>query len=384
MSRRKWWLRNVCLLAAGMLFGIGGSSWAQESYKVGAILPVTGPAAFLGEPEKKMILMMQDRVNAAGGINGHPLQVIIYDSEADATKAVTAFKRLVEVDNVVAIVGPSTTGEALAVAPFAQRAKIAMLPPVGASELTDPIKEWVFRPVVGNDRAVEKVIGHMKRTGVTKVATVTPAMAYGEDARNEFVKRAPRAGIEVVAQETYRPTDTDMTPQLVRVKGAGAQAILSWNVHPSSVILVRNVKQLGLDARVYHTHGWATPRYLKLAGPASDGNFIPSPKANLPEALRDADPQKPLIVRVKKEYASKYGEDVEYFAALGHDTLMLVVEALKKSGSDRAKLRDAIEQTRNYVGLTGVFNMSSTDHAGLTEDSLIMLKAENGKFVMGE
>lgn len=372
------------LLVAAVVVSAIGSATAQGPIKIGAVLAATGPAAFIGEPERKAILLFQEQINQSGGINGRPIEVVVYDSEADPTKAVSATKRLIEVDNVIAILGPSTTGEALAAFPLAERAKVAMVSGVGSSALTHPVKPYTYRPVVGNDVVVAKVLQHMKKVGHVKVATVTPAIAYGEDARTEFVAAAPKSGIQVVAQETYRTADTDMTAQLLRVKASGAQAILSWNVHPSGALLVKNVKQLGLDVPVYHTHGWSSPKYLELAGPASNGNLVPSPKVNLPEALAPNDPQRALILRVRDQYRAKYKEEVEYFAGIGYDTLLVVVEALRMGATDRQQVRDNIEKIRGLVGLTGVFNFSPQEHSGLTMDSLIMLRAQDGKFVVGE
>ncbi|MDO8477386.1 MAG: ABC transporter substrate-binding protein [Candidatus Rokubacteria bacterium] len=377
----------VLLVFAGSLLGgwlACADAQAQAPLRVGAVLAVSGPAAFLGEPERKAIVLLQEQINAAGGINGRPLEVVIYDSEGDPTKAVTATKRLIELDNVLAIVGPSTTGEALAAYPLAERAKVVMVSGVGSSALTHPVKPWVFRPVVGNDVVVTKVLEHMKKLGHGKVATVTPAIAYGEDARTEFVAAAPKFGVQVVAQETYRTADTDMTAQLLRVKASGANAILSWNVHPSSALLVKNVKQLGLDVAVYHTHGWSSPRYLQLAGPASNGNLVPSPKVNLPDALAANDPQRALILRFRDQFRSKHNEDVEYFAGVGYDTLLVVVESMRRGATDRQQIRDGIEKLRGLVGLTGVFNFSAQDHSGLSVDSLIMLRGQDGKFVLAE
>jgi branched-chain amino acid transport system substrate-binding protein len=374
-----------------LVFGSLLSGWldcahaqAQTPLRIGAVLAVTGPAAFIGEPERKAIVLLQEQINAAGGINGRSIEVIIYDSEGDPTKAVTATKRLIELDNVLAIIGPSTTGEALAAYPLAERAKVAMVSGVGSSVLTHPVKPWVFRPVVGNDVVVTKVLQHMKKLGHVKVATVTPAIAYGEDARTEFVAAAPKLGVQVVAQETYRTADTDMTAQLLRVKASGANAILSWNVHPSAALLVKNAKQLGLDVAVYHTHGWSSPRYLQLAGPASNGNLVPSPKVNLPDALAANDPQRALILRFRDQFRSKHNEDVEYFAGIGYDTLLVVVESMRRGASDRQQIRDGIEKLRGIVGLTGIFNFSEQDHSGLSVDSLIMLRAQDGKFVLAE
>jgi branched-chain amino acid transport system substrate-binding protein len=374
-----------------LVFGSLLSGWldcahaqAQTPLRIGAVLAVTGPAAFIGEPERKAIVLLQEQINAAGGINGRSIEVIIYDSEGDPTKAVTATKRLIELDNVLAIVGPSTTGEALAAYPLVERAKVAMVSGVGSSALTHPVKPWVFRPVVGNDVVVTKVLQHMKKLGHVKVATVTPAIAYGEDARSEFVAAAPKLGVQVVAQETYRTADTDMTAQLLRVKASGANAILSWNVHPSAALLVKNAKQLGLDIAVYHTHGWSSPRYLQLAGPASNGNLVPSPKVNLPDALAANDPQRALILRFRDQFRSKHNEEVEYFAGIGYDTLLVVAESIRRGASDRQQVRDGLEKLRGVVGLTGVFNFSEQDHSGLSVDSLIMLRAQDGKFVLAE
>ncbi|HEY0858662.1 MAG TPA: ABC transporter substrate-binding protein [Albitalea sp.] len=369
----------AALAAAGVFFT--GAAAAQEPIRIGAFLSVTGPAAFLGDPELKTLELYVDRFNAEGGVLGRKLQLVAYDDSGDAEKARTFAKRLIEQDKVDIIVGGSTTGTTMAAVPLAEQAGTPFISLAGAVVIVEPVKKWVFKTPHTDRMACEKIFVDMQSRKLAKAALISGSGGFDKSMRAECLKVAPKYSIEVVADETYGVTDTDMTAQLTKIKGSGAQAVLNAGFGQGPAIVTRNYRQVGLALPLYQSHGVASREYIKLSGPAAEGVRLPAAALLVSELLAGEDPQKPVVVNYRKGYEDKYKADVSTFGGHAYDGLMLAVQAIKKAGStDKAKVRDALEATKNYVGTGGVVNMSATDHMGLDLSAFRMLEIKDGNW----
>ena len=367
----------VALLAAG-------AAAAQEPIKVGAFLSVTGPAAFLGDPEQKTLEMYVERINAAGGVGGRKLQLIVYDDGGDADKARTFTKRLIEQDKVDVIVGGSTTGTTMAAIPLVDQAQTPFVSLAGAVVIIEPVKKWVFKTPHTDRMACEKIFADMRARKVSKIALISGPGGFDKSMRTECLKVAGSYGVEVIVDETYGAGDTDMTAQLTKIKGTpGVQAVLNAGFGQGPAIVTKNYRQLGLAVPLYQSHGVASKEFIKLAGDAAEGVRLPAAALLVADILPGADPQKPVVVAYAHDYEGKYKSDVSTFGGHAYDGLMLVVEATKRAGSaDKAKVRDQLEGTRGYVGTGGVVNMSAADHMGLDLTAFRMLEVRNGNWVL--
>jgi branched-chain amino acid transport system substrate-binding protein len=352
------------------------------AYKVGAIFAVTGPAAWLGTPERNTAKMIEEQVNAGGGINGHPLEIIVEDTVGDATKTVTATKKLITKDEVLAIVGPSRSGTTMAVIPIVEEAKVPLISCAAAEAIVVPVKTWVFKtPQMDSDAAV-RIFEYMKEHEISKIAIITATSGFGDQGRKQLQKLAPEFEIEIVADETYGPEDTDMTAQLTKIKASEAQAVVNWSIVPGQVIVAKNMRQLGMKIPLFQSHGFGNIKYAQTAGEAGEGIIFPCGRLLAVDTLSDDHPQKEVLAKYKKEYETKYEEDVSTFGGHAWDGLQLVIAALTEVGPDREKIRDYLENTTNFVGTGGIFNFSPEDHNGLTKDAFEMLTVENEKFVV--
>ncbi len=352
------------------------------AYKVGAIFAVTGPAAWLGTPERNTAKMIEEQVNAGGGINGHPLEIIVEDTVGDATKTVTATKKLITKDEVLAIVGPSRSGTTMAVIPIVEEAKVPLISCAAAEAIVVPVKTWVFKtPQMDSDAAV-RIFEYMKEHEISKIAIITATSGFGDQGRKQLQKLAPEFEIEIVADETYGPEDTDMTAQLTKIKASEAQAVVNWSIVPGQVIVAKNMRQLGMKIPLFQSHGFGNIKYAQTAGEAGEGIIFPCGRLLAVDTLSDDHPQKEVLAKYKKEYETKYEEDVSTFGGHAWDGLQLVIAALREVGPDREKIRDYLENTTNFVGTGGIFNFSPEDHNGLTKDAFEMLTVENEKFVV--
>jgi branched-chain amino acid transport system substrate-binding protein len=377
-------LLQIAAAGAGLLALLGVGDQAEAQVKIGAVLSVTGPASFLGDPEKKTLEMYVDDINAKGGVNGQKLQLIIYDDGGDANAARTFATRLVEEDKIVAMVGGSTTGATLAMIPVFEEAQIPFISLAGAIQIVQPTRKWVFKTPHTDKMACEKIFVDLKRRNLTTIALISGADAFGKSMRDQCVAVAPQSGITIAHEETYGPRDSDMTPQLTNIRNkAAVKAVVNPGFGQGPAIVTRNYRQLGIDLPLYQSHGVASKQFIDLSGPAADGVRLPAAALLVAEKLTDSDPQKKVAVNYSRKYQEKTGQPVSTFGGHAYDGLMILVEAMQRAkGTDKAKIRDEIEKTKGYVGTGGVVTMSPTDHMGLDLSAFRMLEIKKGDWTL--
>jgi branched-chain amino acid transport system substrate-binding protein len=374
---------RILLAVAGLAFTLNVFP-QSEPIRIGAFLSVTGPAAFLGDPEQKTLELYVEKINAAGGLLGRKLQLTAYDSAGDAEKARGYVKRLIEQDKVDVLVGGSTTGETMAAVPLAESAGVPFISLAGAVVIVEPVKKWVFKTPHTDRMACEKVFVDMRARGATKAALISGSGGFDKSMRAECLKVAGKHGVQIVADETYGAGDNDMTAQLAKIKNTpGVQAVLNAGFGQGPAIVTKNYRQLGLIAPLYQSHGVASKQFVKLAGDAAEGVRLPAAALLVADTLPAYDPQKKVVTGYKQDYESRFSQEVSTFGGHAYDGLMLALGAIKRAGStDKAKVRDALEATRGYVGTGGVVNMSAQDHMGLDLSAFRMLEVRKGDWTL--
>ncbi|AEH44135.1 Extracellular ligand-binding receptor [Thermodesulfatator indicus DSM 15286] len=355
------------------------SVWAAKPYKIGALFSITGPTSFIGEPERNTLVMLVDEINKAGGINGHPVKLVVYDTEGEETNTVKKVTKLIVQDKVLAIIGPSRTGTTLAVIPFVERYKVPLISCAAGIKIVEPVKPWVFKTAQSDRLAVKKIYEYCQANGLKKVAIITVSNGFGQSGREELKSLAKNYGIEIVADELYGPKDSDMTPQLTRIRAKNPDAVICWGTNPGPAIVAKNMKQLGMKQQLFMSHGVASKKFIELAGDAAEGIILPAGKILVADQLPDDDPQKKLLLDYIAKYKARFGKEPSAFGGHAYDAFLLLKAALEKAGADRAKIREALENTRGIVGIHGVFNMSLTDHNGLDEKTaFVLIRIQNG------
>jgi len=379
--------QSIKKLVAGSALVLGAfGAFAAEPIKIGSVLSVTGPAAFLGDPELKTLQMYVEDINKKGGVLGRQLELVHYDDGSDAGKANGFTKRLIEDDKVDVLVGGTTTGATMSAAPLADKAGIPFISLAGAVVIVEPVKKWLFKTPHTDRMAAEKVFEDMKKRGISKVALLSETSGFGQSGKKESEGVAAKYGITLVANETYGPKDTDMSPQLTKIKGTpGVQAVFIFGLGQGPAIATKNFKQLSVNLPLYHAHGVASEEFIKLAGPAAEGIRLPAAALLVANKLNDKDPQKAIAVGYSKAFEAKWKTDVSTFGGHAYDGLMLAVDAIKRAGgTDKAKVRDALEATKGYVGTGGIVNMSATDHMGLDLSAFRMLEVKGGDWTIAQ
>jgi branched-chain amino acid transport system substrate-binding protein len=370
----------ACVIALSVTSALAGT------IKVGAILAVTGPASFLGAPEAKTLEMLVEDINAKGGINGNKVELVIKDSGASPEKAVSFTKQLIEEEKVFAILGPSTSGETMAIKNIAEEGKTILLSCAAAEVIVNPVAKYVFKTPQKDSYAVIKIFQQMKKMGITRIGVLSSNTGFGKAGKEQIEKLAPEHGIQIVVNEVYDKAATDLTAEVTKVKAANVQAIVNWSIEPAQAIVIKNVRQIGMTVPIFQSHGFGNINYVKAAGPAAEGVIFPAGRLLVADALSDKNPQKALLLSYKKAYEGKYKEDVSTFGGHAYDAMKILEQAMKAAGpgADKDKVRTTIENMKGLVGTAGIFNFSPTDHNGLDTMAFEMLTVKDGKFAVLE
>jgi len=374
-------LRKAMLLAAVALGLLGPrAALAGSTIKLGALLAVTGPASFLGAPEARTLELLVEQANARGGLSGHPIQLIVKDTGGSPEKAVSFAKQLIEEDQVFAIIGPSTSGETLAVKALAEEGKTLLLSCAAAEVIVQPVARWVFKSPQNDSHAVLKIFEQVNALGLTRLGVLTSNTGFGKAGKAQLEKLAPAAGLQIVANEVYDKNATDLTAEVTKVKAAGVQAIVNWSIEPAQSMVIKNARQVGLTVPIFQSHGFGNVNYVRAAGAAAEGVVFPAGRLLVADALPDGHPQKALLLGYKRAYEARFKEDVSTFGGHAWDAFLLLEAGMAAGGTDREAVRSAIENVKGLVGTAGVYTMSPTDHGGLTINAFEMLVVKNGRF----
>ncbi|BAQ09661.1 ABC-type branched-chain amino acid transport systems, periplasmic component [Bacillus sp. OxB-1] len=367
----------------------GGSEGAGEvtEYKIGAIYSKTGPNSPLGEPEWNATKLIEEKINAEGGINGVPLKIILADDESSQEKATQEANRLINDEKVIAILGSSGSGESLAMKGIAMQQQVPMVSAAASAHVVEPVEDskWVFKTPQSDKLAVERVYMYLNEQGIGKVGLITDSNAFGSSGLEYLEALDQDYDIEIVAKESFNTQDPDMSAQLTKINSAGAEAIIVWGTNPGPAVIAKNTRDLGIDLPIIGSHGIANQNFITLAEAAAEGVVIPTGKLLFPSEIPADDPQYDVISTFYEEYTAKYSSEPTNFGSYGYDNIMLVIEALKNGATDRESIRDYLETNINdWVGTTGVFNFTAEDHNGLTPDSLVMAVVKDGKWTFLE
>jgi branched-chain amino acid transport system substrate-binding protein len=373
----------VVILGLAMASSAYSATSDAEPIKVGALFAVSGGASFLGAPGAKTAEMFVAKLNEDGGINGRKVQLIVKDTGGKPENTVSLTKQLIEEEQVLAIIGPSTSGETMAIKNICQEAKVMLISCAAAEAIVNPVASYVFKTPQKDSDAVKMIFKTMKARGISKVGVIASNDGFGMAGKDQLQKLAEENGITIAISESYDKQATDLTDVLTKLKGQGVGAVINWSIVPAQSLVAKNMKQIGLDVPLFQSHGFGNIKYVQAGGEAANGTLFPCGRLLIADELPNDHPQKALLTKYKKDYESQYKEDASTFGGHAYDAILVLTEAIKKAGiSDRDKVRDTIEKLTGVVGTAGVFNFSATDHNGLSMDAFEMLTVKEGKFVI--
>lgn len=366
----------VCLILLSMSSG----ATAAAPIRIGALFAVTGPASFLGEPEKNTLELLVKENNGKSGVK---IELVVYDTQGDATKAVQLANKLIKNDKVLAIIGPSTTGETMAIIPLVEKEQIPLISCAAGIKITDPVKKWVFKTPANDHVAAEKILDYAARLKHRNIALLTVSDSFGSSGREQLKALAARKGFTIVADEVYSPKDTDMTAQLTKIRGIKPDAIICWGTNPGPAVVTRNVKQLGIKIPLYMSHGVASKKYIELAGAdAAEGVVLPAGKLAVYDKLKKNDPQLKVLKDYDQSYKNAYGVEASTFGGYAYDAFQLILATLNKGETTMENIRSGIEKQHKLIGVSGVFSMSDKDHNGLDLSAFEMVRISKGDWLI--
>ncbi|MGA1796953.1 MAG: ABC transporter substrate-binding protein [bacterium] len=355
--------------------------------KVGGLFALTGPAKHIGLPTMNVAEMIVERINNSGGINGRKLELIVADTEGEPSKTNIALKRLITKDKVVAVIGPTRTGTGMASLQTIEEARMPTVMCVGGDPVIEPVEQrkWVFKTPQRTTTAVEKIYTYCQKKGLKRIGLLTASDGFGQEGGKSLVALAEKYGLTIVAQESFDVKDVDMTVQISKIAAQKPDAMVCWTIGPAGAVVAKNAHSLGIKFPLFQCHGLPDPNYIKAAGEAANGNIMPSTKLMIADQLPDSDLQKALLLDFINEYENvkKHGK-VNTHSGYAWDAVQIVAKAIEKAGTEPEKLRDAIENTKAYVGVSGIYTMSPTDHSGLGLDSMVLVTIENGQWKLLE
>ncbi len=341
-------------------------------YKLGAITATTGPYAVQGVSNNEGISLLVEKINSAGGINGEKIEIVTEDFEGEPSKALTLAKKMIYEDKVIGIIGATNTAGSMAVSRICNEAKIPQVQ-LAPKPSTEPVRKYTFQDVPDNDVDAEAIANFIvKELGFKKPAIIHDTNAYGTTGAESQVKIFENMGIKVVTVEKYKQADRDMTASLIKIKNMGADALVVWGTVNVPPIIAKDMKKLDMKMPFVGSTGVLSLKFLELGGDAVNGCYITS--------LLNFGAPLPEEQEIFNLYRAKYKSDPNYFTALGWDGLLLFVKALEMAKSkDPEKIRDALENIKNFPGTIGTYSMTPEDHTGLSYKDIRIIKIVDGK-----
>jgi len=391
------------LVMVGLIMGIGlvlmwtSSGLSQQKlapYPIGFCVDLTGRMSEMGTANKRGMEIAIDAINAAGGVNGRQLKVIVNDGESDPSKSVLHSKRLIDVDKVIILTGYNLSGSTMASIQTAEAGKTVLYSASASEKIWIPTKKWIFNVVPRQwEASIPMLIEVLQQKGAKKIAYIYVDTTYGQTGREVFDRAVKEMKFTTSIIEKYAPGSMDVGPQITHIKAANADGILITGNLADTVMVIKNARDMGFTGPIVSDYAIVGPEFIQLGGKYVEGIVTTSLKTLVASELPDNDPQKKVAMELYNKYMKQYGAFSLY---AGHmwDEIYMTAEALKKVDPKldplkeadvvkiRAQLRDNLEKTKGFVGQNGIFNYSPENHNGLGPKCYVPVVIENGKWTL--
>lgn len=353
--------------------------------KLGVTLELSGGEAVIGDAYRKGMEAALERINEEGVLDGKKIELVIRDNKSEPAESLQIVKGFLEDDSIVGILGGGASSTTLSFVSAAAAEGVPVISMGGSDAIVLPVEDrhWIFKTSPLLSQSAEVQVADMKARGITKVAYLAVANAYGDVALEGFQRVAEQEGVDVVAVERFQLTDKDYSAQVTKIMGSNPDAIVGAANPLGSAILTQNARQLGWDKPIYFDVGSGSPIFLERAGDAAEGVFGVHPAALLGDRAPESLPNYDVLTDFYERFTSKFG-DFSGFASYGADAVGLMAAAIDEAGTaDPAAVRDALE-TLEYMGVEGEFRMTDEDHVGLQTSSLRLLEVRDGQWEMAD
>lgn len=365
------------LLAASTLLAAAAASppllaQRQEPYRVAVLASLTGPLASLGVPSKAALDLAMKKVNDSGGIHGRQVQLVYGDDQSDPSKGVIAFKRLLD-EKPVALIGPNFSSTALGIIPLVEQARLPMITMAAEDTQVAPGRRHVFMISLTTRLNAQANLSYLKAIGARNVALLHDSGAYGKGGQRTLTELSATAGINVVQTESFNLGDSDVTPQLTKIRNnPAAQAVVLWGAGGAPAVVARQFKSLDFRIPLVVTGAQGDPGFAKAAGPAADDLPFPAGRSQLSSYLPAENPSKKLFEQFHAEYRQATGQDPNVFAAVAHDAFRLLAATLAAAPSAEPDKMIAALESLKLTGANGEYAFSTEQRAGMLPASIAM------------
>ena len=373
-----------------IFMGLATSTYAAKKspYKIGANFEFTGPWAEVTKTLKMATVMEVERINAMGGVDGHPLELIFEDNGFDLGRAAVNMTKFTRDKEIVAVAGPFEDNLQATTRAIAEREKITNIIICPSNPMVRALKQkWAFNIAQSDIIVSQKLVDLCLAKNYKKVLVFPAVIPLAQSLADYFKRFGEEKGIKVIiAKETHKPTDIDMTPQLVKLKPIiekeKVDAFYACTAGPPGPIVSKNLRTLGVKIPILGTHAFGFGFIIALGGEAMEGVEFGGAKPVVPDQLDENDPVRPIILDFDKRMRERYGVGIDQLAGYAHDTISLIYDALKRCQGKvtRATFRDALENTKSLKNCHGIYNYSPTDHDGLSKKDMVFIRIEGGKF----
>lgn len=378
-------LKSICAVAVALAMQF---AFAADSIKIGVTGPFTGGSSPMGVSMRDGIRLAAQEINAKGGVMGRKIELIERDDEAKNERGVQVVQELINKEQIVAALGVVNTGVGLACQRFYQEAKIPMITSVATGSIVTKQflppefpDNYIFRvsayDAIQSAMIVEEAVG---RRGLKKVAILADSTNYGQLGREDLEKALAKKNVTAVAVEKFNIKDVDMTPQLLKAKAAGAEAILTYGIGPELAQIANGMVKLGWKVPMMGSWTLSMSNFIDNAGPNGEG-------ARMPQTFiqEGTTPKRKAFIEA---YQKAYGVDripSPVSAAQGYDSLYILAAAIGQAGStDGVKIREALESLKSPVdGVVMTYHQpySKTDHETVDMGTPVMGEVKGGHVV---
>jgi branched-chain amino acid transport system substrate-binding protein len=375
----------LCLSLAWPMFA---QAAPKTPYKIGVNLELTGPWAEVTKTIKQGMTMEVDKINAMGGVDGHPLELVIEDNGFDLGRAAAIMTKFARAKDIVAVCGPFEDPLQATTRAIAEREQVTNIIFCPSTPMVRALKQrWSFNIAQSDIIVSQKLVDLCLARGYKTVLVFPGNWPLALSLAKYFKQFGEDKGIKVIiSSETHAPSDIDMTPQLIKLKPIiekeKVDCLYACTGGPPGPIIVRNMRALGMKTPIIGTHAFGFGFIIVLGGAAMEGVEFAAGKPVVPDQLDKADPIGPIVIDFDKRMRARYGKGIDQIAGHAHDALWLVYDALRRCQGKvtRAQFRDALEATRGFKACHGIYNYSPTDHDGLRKEDMVFIRIEGGKF----
>jgi branched-chain amino acid transport system substrate-binding protein len=354
----------------------------NEKYVLGAVLSISGSGASLGQPAAEALKILVKSVNDKGGIKGHQLELRLQDDGGDTQRSRAAMTQLADDPNVFAIIGSSQSPPTLAIKPIANAKKVALLSLASSPLIVNPVTPYVFQMPVPTHLRAGALFADMKKNNIRKVALFVSNDDYGQSSEKVVEGVAKAAGISIEDTEQFNPLGTNADSEVVRAKSKNVDAFVVFSVDPGSALVAKSMVNQGMTMVAYGDSPAATPSFLHAAGAAAGNWRIVTTKIDVASLLQPSDPLKAPIDAFRKLYPT--GQVPNHFSGTARDAFVVATDALAKAGPNRTKVRDAIEATRGFVGVTGVYSFTPQNHQPVDAEGLALISGDGASWKLAK